>query len=60
MAQPWRINGVLRLDENQRRPAPAPRFRQTLQRALANGKRWPAPWTNMVKECLEELLPFLL
>lgn len=34
-AQRW----CLQLDEDQHRPAPAPRFRQTLQRALANGKK---------------------
>lgn len=49
----------LQLDEDQHRPRSGSQDK-LLQRALANGKRRPAPWTNMVSEYLDVLLPFLL
>lgn len=60
MAELWHIAGFLQLDKDQHCPALAPKFRQTLQHALANGKRRPSSWTNMVKDYLEVLLPFML
>lgn len=60
MAELWHVAGLLQLDEDQHCPALAPKFRQSSQRALANGKRQPSSWTNMVKEYLEVLLPFML
>ena len=55
MAEPWHIHTFLQLDGDQRCPTLTHEFIQTLQLALANGKRWAVLWTNMVKEGLESL-----